>query len=442
MIYSELLSYTEDVGKIYAQYYKALAYSNVANESETYYSLANEGVIDAIKSFFSRLWEFIKNILSKVWNFIKAVFSKFISLFKKKTEQVNQQNDAKEKIIESQKKLVESISGNKVDLSKAKQAADETAKAVDELHKTAEETNNRIQERHESFQKQMDNIIAKIKASTEETSNTHEKNQKEIKELQKKLENSIENLDKTYAIELFKDPSKVIKSSYGLRFDNSWKENAKNVSYRIAKVLKDIYDDQGDNKSENLRTFTGWFKEVAIHQTVGKIMDPPRWLFDALDHATVKEFKDFKEYNAYNKKFLKAAVSSLENIYKVINDNLNSLKPFESLKLVEDEVNRILNAKDEVYSGTVNNAIKRNIPLSVISKFYSIMVQCYIQCNKIALSGYRQVHSLILKYDKKFSSLEEANSNLSSIKEDAKREHEAYKDLGHKVVKKYESMCN
>jgi len=87
-IMSESISLAEELGKYFADIEKLKVYSNVANESANYYTLANESIGEKL----SKIGTAIKNFFLKIINWIRRVFAKVISVFRRKTSKAPNEN--------------------------------------------------------------------------------------------------------------------------------------------------------------------------------------------------------------------------------------------------------------------------------------------------------------------------------------------------------------
>jgi len=92
----EAINGAEQLNEAKVQIIKAKSAMLVSNESNNYYTLAQEGVIDSVKNFLKKVWEFLSNFISKVASYIKDLFLKLLSKAKKFFLSKKKKRNAKE----------------------------------------------------------------------------------------------------------------------------------------------------------------------------------------------------------------------------------------------------------------------------------------------------------------------------------------------------------
>lgn len=93
-----IIEFTEYIGSSYEKILPLQLNTVVANESKIYYSIANEALMDKIKDFAKKVWEFIKFIFKKIKNIIFTVYNKIISILQKVKNKKSKNKLAKESI--------------------------------------------------------------------------------------------------------------------------------------------------------------------------------------------------------------------------------------------------------------------------------------------------------------------------------------------------------
>jgi len=209
-IYQYAIEATEELGELFSSLELKAAYADIANESSTYYSVANESVLETIGNIFKAIGAFI----AKIFNAVREAISRAVNYIKGKLSRTKKTSSSKAYAIYYQSWVQANVNAEK----------NNPIQFVNDIEKNIESENLQIdnitetKKENEEFAKEIDELIS-----------NNDLYRKRVKQFQPKDVMEFESQDAAINYNKKSYDAIINEMNYLSKNANDWIEASKNI---------------------------------------------------------------------------------------------------------------------------------------------------------------------------------------------------------------------